>query len=77
MQMDDILYEGDVDNFKFVAYYFNKERMPIAVMTMGMPHVGATIAEALERKCIPNYYAIKLGAANSDTMLKCMKKFNT
>ncbi|GFE52824.1 ferrodoxin reductase [Babesia ovis] len=71
--VEDIIYEGDVDNFKFVAYYIKGYKV-IAMLSMGMDNVGAQLAEAMEKGCVPSYAALKLGASNSESMLKCLKK---
>ncbi|GIX62139.1 ferrodoxin reductase-like protein [Babesia caballi] len=71
--VEEVVYEGDVDNHKFVAYYIRGAKV-IAMLTMGMDKVGAHMAEALDKGCAPSYSALKLGAANSETMLQCLQK---
>ncbi|EDO07735.1 Pyridine nucleotide-disulfide oxidoreductase family protein [Babesia bovis T2Bo] len=71
--VEDIVYEGDVENCKFIAYYVKASKV-IAMLAMGMDHIGAQLAEAMEKGCAPSYSALKLGAANSDTMMQCLKK---
>lgn len=44
------------------------------MMAMGMDHVGAHMAEAIDKGCVPSLSALKLGAENSETMLQCLKK---
>ncbi|EKX73257.1 ferrodoxin reductase-like protein, putative [Theileria equi strain WA] len=73
---EEILHEGDVDNLKFVTYYI-KDKNIVAMMTMGMDKVGAAMTEAFDKKCLPSYAALKMGAANSQHILDCMHKLRS
>ncbi|KAK1444385.1 apoptosis-inducing factor 1 [Babesia gibsoni] len=71
--IDNMVVEGDVEKYKFLVYYFSGSK-PMAMLSMGMDDVGAHMAEAIEKKCVPALYALKLGASNSQNMLQCLKK---
>ncbi|CAH0549204.1 unnamed protein product [Brassicogethes aeneus] len=44
---DDIIYQGDVQGFKFVAFYLNKEGLVIAAASVGMDPVVSQVAEMM------------------------------
>ncbi|CDR96399.1 pyridine nucleotide-disulphide oxidoreductase domain containing protein, putative [Babesia bigemina] len=71
--VEDIIYEGDLEKYKFVAYYIKASKV-VAMLSMGMDNVGANMAEALDKGCAPSYASLKLGAENSETMLQCLRK---
>ncbi|UKK01083.2 ferrodoxin reductase-like protein [Theileria orientalis] len=70
---EDLIFEGDVEKNKFAAYY-TKDKKVVAVLTMGMDDFAAHVTEAFDKNCIPSTAALKLGAANSMSIMACLNK---
>lgn len=47
----------------------------VAVLAMGMDKFSSYMTEAFDKKCMPSYAALKMGAANSQSIIECVNKF--
>ncbi|KAF8819766.1 pyridine nucleotide-disulfide oxidoreductase domain-containing protein [Cardiosporidium cionae] len=72
---DDVICEGDLENYRFVAYYVKNERI-VAAATMGMDPAAVAICEALKLNLMPSVSEIRLGFANSTTIIEKLKDHN-
>ncbi|EAN30513.2 Pyridine nucleotide-disulfide oxidoreductase family protein [Theileria parva strain Muguga] len=71
---EELVFEGDVDSNKFTVYYV-KDKNVVAVLAMGMDKFSSYMTEAFDKKCMPSYAALKMGAANSQSIIECVNKF--
>eukprot|EP00920_Eleutheroschizon_duboscqi_P025659 GHVT01063419.1.p1 GENE.GHVT01063419.1~~GHVT01063419.1.p1 ORF type:complete len:255 (-),score=54.26 GHVT01063419.1:767-1531(-) len=69
---DDVVVEGDLEAMNFVAYYLKDDRV-LAVATCDMDPVAVGACEAFKRNLLPSGGQLKLGAANSQTILESIK----
>nr|AZL94253.1 membrane-bound monodehydroascorbate reductase [Cardiosporidium cionae] len=72
---DDVICEGDLEKYCFVAYYVKNERI-VAAATMGMDPAAVAICEALKLNLMPSVSEIRLGFANSNTIIEKLKEHN-
>eukprot|EP00922_Rhytidocystis_sp_ex-Travisia-forbesii_P021377 GHVS01031316.1.p1 GENE.GHVS01031316.1~~GHVS01031316.1.p1 ORF type:complete len:520 (+),score=96.44 GHVS01031316.1:401-1960(+) len=69
---DEVLCEGDVEKYTFVAYYIKNNKI-CAVASMGRDPIAVGVCEAFKQNLMPSVEEVRIGAANADSILRRLK----
>ncbi|CDJ37968.1 Related to putidaredoxin reductase, related [Eimeria tenella] len=70
---EDVIVEGDLSKFQFVAYYTKGDKV-IAAATMGKDPACVAIGEALKANIMPTAAELRMGLQNSQDIINRVKQ---